>query len=80
MRRAAPAAVEDLDGGRGRARVDVFVDERVGDGVVTAMELDVIVDVGAGADLPVSVDEGLGRQRTQRRLIDCSKRSRRLAR
>jgi hypothetical protein len=70
MGRDALAAVEDLDGGRGQARVDVLVQERVGDGVVMAVELDVIVDVDAGADLPVAVDEGLGRQRAERGLIE----------
>src|SRR5206468_8047459 len=50
---------KNLDGGRGQACVDVFVDERVGDRVVVAVELDVIVDADAGADLPVAVDEGL---------------------
>src|SRR5205823_2713667 len=69
MRGDALAAVEDLDGGRGQARVDVFVDERVGDGVVMAVELDVIVDVDAGTDLPLAVDEGLRRQRAERGLI-----------
>jgi hypothetical protein len=65
----ALAAVEDLDRGRGQARVDVLGHERVRDGVVVAVELDVIVDVDADADLPVAVDEGLGGERTQRGLI-----------
>ena len=65
----ALAAVEDLDGGRGQARVDVLVHERVGDGVVVAVELDVVVDVDARADLPVAVDEGLGGERPQRGLV-----------
>jgi hypothetical protein len=61
----ALTTVEDLDGGRGLARVEVFVDERVGDRVVMAVELDVVVDADAGADLPVAVDEGLGGQRPE---------------
>src|SRR5206468_2348169 len=69
MRGDALAAVEDLDGGRGQARVDVFVDERVGDGVVMAVALDVIVDVDAGTDFPLAVDERLRRQRAERGLI-----------
>src|SRR5712692_5335303 len=69
MRGDALAAVEDLDGGRGQAGVDVFVDERVGDRVVVAVELDVIVDADAGADLPVAVDEGLRGERAQRGVI-----------
>src|SRR2546426_7429610 len=60
MGRDALAAVEDLDGGRGQAGVDVFMNERVGDGVVMAVELEVVVEADASADLPVAVDEGLG--------------------
>ncbi len=60
MGRDALAAVEDLDGGRGQAGVDVFMNERVGDGVVMAVELDVVVEADASADLPVAVDEGFG--------------------
>ena len=45
-------------GGRRR-----LVDEGVGDGVVVAVELDVVVDVDAGVDLPLAVDEGLGAMR-----------------
>src|SRR5205809_4121668 len=63
------AAGEGVGGGRGQAGVDVFVDGRVGDGVVMAVELDVIVDVDAGTDLPLAVDEGLRRQRAERGLI-----------
>ena len=69
MGRDALAAVEDLDGGRGQARVDVLVQERVGDGVVMAVKLDVVVDVDAGPNLPVAIDEGLGGQRAERGLI-----------
>jgi len=36
----ALAAVKDLDGGRAQAGVDMLVDERVGDGVVVAVEFD----------------------------------------
>ncbi len=43
----ALAAMEDFDGRRRQAGVDVFVDERVGDRVVMAVELDVIVDADA---------------------------------
>src|SRR5207247_1368340 len=60
MRGDALAAVEDLDGGRGQAGVDVFMNERVGDGVVMAVKLEVVVEADASADLPVAVDEGLG--------------------
>src|SRR5713226_6042163 len=66
MRGDALAAMEDLDGRRGQAGVDVCVDQRVGDGVVMAVELDVIVDADAGADPPVAVDEGLRRKRAER--------------
>src|SRR5712691_1693376 len=69
MGRDALAAVKDLDGRRGQARVDVLVQERVGDGVVMAVELDVVVDVDASPDLPVAVDERLRGERAERRLI-----------
>src|SRR5262245_22349055 len=61
--------VEDLDGCRGQAGVDVLVQEGVGDGVVVAVDLDVVVDVDAGVDLPLAIDEGLSGQWTQRRLV-----------
>ena len=41
----------------------------IGDGVVVAVELDVVVDVDARSG-PLAVDEGLGRQRPQRGLIE----------
>jgi hypothetical protein len=66
MRGDTLAAVEDLDGGGGQTRDDVFVDERVGDGVVMAVEFDVVVDADARADPPVAVDEGLGGERAER--------------
>src|SRR5207245_3054349 len=69
MRGDALAAVEELDGGRGQARVDLFVNECVGDGVVMAVELDVVVDADASADLPVAVDEGLGGEWPKRGLV-----------
>jgi len=62
--------VEELDGGGGQAGVDVLVQEGVGDGVVMAVDLDVVVDVDAGVDRPLAVDEGLGGERAQRRLVD----------
>src|SRR5437899_274603 len=66
----ALASVEELDRGRGHARVDVLVDERVGDGVVMPVQLDVVVDVDAGPDSPLAVQEGLGGQRAERGLIE----------
>ena len=61
----ALAAMEELDGRRADARVHDLVDQGVGDGVVVAVNLDVVVDVDAG-DRPLAVDERLGRQRPQR--------------
>jgi hypothetical protein len=69
MRGDALAAVEDLDGGGGQPRVDVFVDKRVGDGVVMAVEFDMVVDADPRADLPVAVDEGLGGEWAERRPV-----------
>lgn len=60
------AAMEDLDGRGREARIDVLVDEGVGDGVVMPVQLDVIVDVDASVHLPLAVDEGLGRQGAER--------------
>ena len=51
------------------AHIDDLVDEGVGDGVVVAVDLDVVVDVDAGA-LPLAVDEGLGGQRPERGLVE----------
>jgi hypothetical protein len=65
----ALAAMKDFDGRRGQAGVDVLVHERGGDGVVMAVQFDVIVDVDAGADLPVAVDEGFRGERAERGLI-----------
>src|SRR3989442_116172 len=42
------------------AGLHVFMNERVGDGVVMAVKLEVVVEADASADLPVAVDEGLG--------------------
>src|SRR2546426_10128474 len=70
MRGDTLAAMEELDSGRRQARVDMFVNERVGDGVVMAVELDVVVDADARADLPVAVDEGLGGERAEGGLVE----------
>ena len=50
----ALAAMEALDGVGGDAHVHLFFDERMGHGVVMAMDLDVIVDVDPGL-LPLGV-------------------------
>src|SRR5919106_80254 len=68
LRGDALAAVEDFDSRRGQARVDPFVEEGVGDGVVMVVEGDVVVDVDA-SELPFGVHERRGGQRPQRRLI-----------
>ena len=65
----ALAAMEDLDGRRGQPGVDLLVDERVGDGVVVPAQLDVVVDVDPGVDLPLAVDERLGGQRAEGGLV-----------
>ena len=65
----ALAAMEDLDRRGAEARVDDLVEQGVGDGVIVALDLDVVVDVDAG-DFPLAVDEGLGRQRAERGLIE----------
>jgi hypothetical protein len=57
MRGDSLAAVKDLDGAHACAHVDGLVHERVRDGVVMAVQFDVIVDVDPGG-LPLAVDEG----------------------
>jgi len=54
------AAMEDFDGAHAGAHVDGLVDEGVRDGVVMAVEFDVIVDVDPRG-LPLAVHEGLRR-------------------
>ena len=41
------AAMEEFDGRGAEPRVDDFVDQSVGDGVVVTVEFDVVVDVDA---------------------------------
>ena len=65
----ALAAMEQLDRGEGQAGVDVLVDEGVGDRVVMPVQLDVVVDVDAGVDLPLADDEALGGQRAEGGLV-----------
>ena len=67
---AALAVMEDLDGARGEASVDMLVDERIRDGVVVPVQLDVVVDVDPRVDLPLAVDERLGRPRPERGLVE----------
>src|SRR5262245_23311129 len=70
VRGHALAAMEDLDGGGGATGIDELVQELIGDGVVMAVDVDVVVDVDAGVDRPLAQGEGLGRERTERGLIE----------
>ena len=65
----ALATLEELDGRRRQPRVEPLVHEAVRDRVVMVVDLDVVVDVDTRG-LPLGVDEGLGRQRAQRRLVE----------
>ena len=56
----ALAAVEALDGAGRQSDVELSSDQRVGDGVVVPVDLDVVVDVHAGG-LPLGEDVGSGR-------------------
>jgi hypothetical protein len=67
----ALAAMEDLDRAHAGAHVDGLVHEGVGDGVVVAVELDVVIDVDPGR-LPLAVDEGLRRLSRSRTLFGIS--------
>jgi hypothetical protein len=60
-------------GGDALAAMDVLVDERGGDGVVMPVQLDVIVDVDPGVDLPLAIDEGLGGEPAERGLVEARK-------
>src|SRR5690606_25011946 len=63
------AAMEVLHGMRGEPRLDLRFDELIGDGVVVAVELDVIVDMHARL-LPNAEHVRLCRERRERRAIE----------
>ena len=73
----ALAAMEALDGVGGDAHVHLFFDERMGHGVVMAMDLDVIVDVDPGL-LPLGVFVRFDGQGRRAGLSSCSNRARRV--
>jgi hypothetical protein len=58
-------AMEELDRRHGQAGVDELVAEGMGDGVVVAVELDVVVDIHTGVVVPIADDEGLRGQRPE---------------
>ena len=68
----ALAAMEALDGVGGDAHVHLFFDERMGHGVVMAVDLDVIVDVDPGL-LPLGVFVRFDGQGAQGRFIQLLK-------
>ena len=61
----ALAAVEAFHGGGGQAHVELAPDEGVGDGVVVALDLDVVVDVDSGL-LPFGEHVALGGKGSKR--------------
>ena len=63
------AALKDFDGRGREADVDGLVNEPMRHRVEMALDVDVVVDVHARL-APFGVDEALGRQRPQRRLIE----------
>ena len=65
----AAAAVEALDGTGGQPDVELATDQRVRDGVVVAVDLDVVVDVDADG-LPLGEDVGGVGQGPQRRPVE----------
>ena len=65
----ALAAVDALHGVGGDARVELAPDQGVGDGVVVALDLDVVVDVDPDL-LPLGEHVALGGQRAKRRAVD----------
>jgi len=70
--RDAATFEEDLDGGGREADFDLLVDAAVGNAVVVAVDLDVVVDVDARL-LPLGEDEGFGRQRLEPRPLQLLK-------
>ena len=69
----ALASMEDLDGHRGVADIELTMHQSIGNAVVVPFDLDVIVDVDARL-FPFGERVGFGGQRTQRRPIELSKR------
>src|SRR3954453_17160977 len=65
----ARAAIEDLDGRVGDARLDDFTDEARGDGVEVACNLDVVIGGDTGA-LPLGITIRFSWQRFERRPLD----------
>lgn len=65
----ARAAIEDLDGRVGDARLDYFTDKARGDGVEVACNLDVVIGGDTGA-LPLGIAIRFGWQRFERRPLD----------
>ena len=63
------ASLKDFDGRGRESKIDGLVNEPMRHGVEMALDVDVIVDVHARL-APFGVDEALGRQRPQRRLIE----------
>jgi hypothetical protein len=78
MGRHALATMEDLDRARGGANIDLSADQRMGNRVEEAVDLDVVVEIDARAaplgELPV-----VGGKRRQRAALIFSNSSRRLA-
>ena len=69
MQPHAHAAQEHVDGRRRQADLDGGVNQRVRDGVIVPVDLDVIIDVDARVT-PVGVDVAIARERLQRRPIE----------
>jgi hypothetical protein len=65
----ALAPGEELDGAGGEPRLDFDAGEAMGDAVVVALDLDMVVDADA-AHAPLGEHVGLGRQRLERRPVD----------
>ena len=65
----AVALVEQLHGVCAQAHVELLAGQDVGDGVVVACDLDVIVDVDPSA-VPLGVDISLGGQRLHRGALE----------
>ena len=65
----AHTAQQHVDGRRRQAHVDGGVNQRMRDGVIVPVDLDVIIDIDAGVG-PIGVDVAIPRQRLQRRPIE----------
>lgn len=67
--RVAPGPMQELDGMGAQADIELLADQLIGDGVVVAIDLDVVIDAHARLG-PLGVDIALGGQGLHRRAVE----------